>query len=174
MQNVFTPGGPTLTTITVLVTYPGSRVTGAAPQSVTGTGWTFGSASASGTNWVYSFVWAGTLATSHSTSTLSYKVPLKNNSSGTIALTAAASATGVQLGVRGDVDQPLRLPQAVAAARSTSMNRASRESWSIRRTAGPQPRTRRWWPARLASMRGVGEHPGGGDVEGVGRRSGRR
>jgi hypothetical protein len=95
VQNVFTPGGPTLTTVTVLVTYSGSRVSGDAPQSVTGSGWAFGSATASGTSWVYSFVWTGTLTSSHSTSTLSYKVPLKNNSSGTIALTATASATGV-------------------------------------------------------------------------------
>jgi hypothetical protein len=98
VQNVFTAGGPTLSTLSVFVTYPGSRVTGVAPQSVTGSGWTFGSATASGTDWVYSFVWTGTLATSHSTSTLSYKVPLKNNSSGNIALTALASASGVQSG----------------------------------------------------------------------------
>ncbi len=95
VQNVFTPGGPTLTSIIVLVTYPGSRADGSAPTAVTGSGWAFGSATASGSNWVYSFVWTGTLTTSHSTSTLSYKVPLKNNSSGTIALTAIASASGV-------------------------------------------------------------------------------
>jgi|tagenome__1003787_1003787.scaffolds.fasta_scaffold20782072_2 hypothetical protein len=98
VQNVFTPGGPTLASVTVLVTYPGSRVTGSAPTAVTGNGWAFGSASASGSNWVYSFVWTGTLTTSHSTSTLSYQVPLKNNSSGNIALTAIASAAGVAAG----------------------------------------------------------------------------
>ncbi len=96
VQNVYAAGGPTLATLTVLVTYPGSRVNGAAPQSVTGSGWTFGSATQSGTDWVYSFVWTGSLVTSHSTSTLSYKVPLKNNSSGNIALSALASASGVQ------------------------------------------------------------------------------
>jgi hypothetical protein len=65
---------------------------------VTGTGWTFSSAAASGSNWVYTFVWTGSLATSQSTSALSYQVPLRNNSSGTIALTAIASATGVDAG----------------------------------------------------------------------------
>ena len=95
VQNVFTAGGPTLTSVTVLVTYPGSRVDGTAPQSVTGSGWSFGSATQSGTTWIYSFVWVGTLAPSHSTSALSYKVPLRNNSSGNVALTASASATGI-------------------------------------------------------------------------------
>jgi hypothetical protein len=94
-QNQFTAGGPTLATVTVLVTYPGSRVDGAAAQAVTGTGWSFGSATASGSSWVYSFVWTGSLATSQSTSTLSYKVPLRNSSSGNIALTALASGTNV-------------------------------------------------------------------------------
>jgi hypothetical protein len=95
VQNVFTTGGPTLSSVTVLVTYPGSRVDGAAPQSVTGAGWSFGSATQSGSDWIYSFLWVGTLATSHSTSTLSYKVPLRNSSSGNIALTASASAAGI-------------------------------------------------------------------------------
>jgi hypothetical protein len=95
-ENVYTAGGPTLTTLTVLVTYPGSRVTGAAAQSVSGSGWTAGSPTQSGSDWVYSFVWTGSLASSHSTSTLSYKVPLKNSSSGNLALTAVASAVGVQ------------------------------------------------------------------------------
>ena len=95
VQNVFTAGGPTLTSVTVLVTYPASRVDGTAPQSVTGSGWSFGSATQSGTTWIYSFVWVGTLAPSHSTSALSYKVPLRNNSSGNVALTASASATGI-------------------------------------------------------------------------------
>lgn len=95
VQNQFTAGGPTLTSVTVLVTYPGSRVDGDAPLAVTGSGWSFGSATQSGSNWVYSFVWSGSLATSHSTSTLSYKVPLRNNSSGTIALSALASGTNV-------------------------------------------------------------------------------
>ncbi len=95
VQNVYTAGGPTLTSVTVLVTYSGSRVDGAAPQAVTGTGWSFGSAVHSGSDWVYSFVWTGSLTSSHSTSTLSYKVPLKNNSSGNMALTALASGTNV-------------------------------------------------------------------------------
>jgi hypothetical protein len=96
VQNVYAPSGPTLTTVTVLVTYPNGRVDGAAPQAVTGTGWTFGSATNGGGDWIYSFVWTGSLPSSHSTPPLSYKVPLKNNSSGNIAISAIASATGVQ------------------------------------------------------------------------------
>jgi hypothetical protein len=95
VQNVYTAGGPTLTSIAVVVTYLGSRVTGASPVGLTGSGWTFGSATASGNSWAYSFVWTGSLASSHSTSTLSYKVPLKNASSGSISLAAVASATNV-------------------------------------------------------------------------------
>jgi hypothetical protein len=95
VQNVYTAGGPTLTSVVVKVTYSGSRVDGHAPTSVTGTGWSFDSVAASGSDWVYTFVWSGSLVTSHSTSTLSYKVPLKNNSSGNISLTAIATATNV-------------------------------------------------------------------------------
>ena len=95
VQNVYTAGGPTLAAITVLVTYSGSRVDGSAPQAVSGTGWTFGSAQRSGGDWVYSFVWTGSLVTSHSTPQLSYKVPMKNNSSGQVSISAIASATAV-------------------------------------------------------------------------------
>jgi hypothetical protein len=95
VQNVYTPGGPTLTSVVVAVTYSGSRVDGSAPQAVTGSGWTFGSATASGSDWVYTFVWTGSLAQSRSTSTLTYNVPLRNSSSGNIALTGTASAAGV-------------------------------------------------------------------------------
>jgi hypothetical protein len=95
VQNVYTAGGPTLTSVVVVVTYSGSRADGSAATTVTGKGWSAGSVKASGSDWLYTFVWVGSLTTSSSTSTLSYKVPLKNNSSGNIALTAIASGTNV-------------------------------------------------------------------------------
>jgi hypothetical protein len=96
VQNVYTAGGPTLTSLTVFVTYSNGRVDGDAPQAVTGTGWTFGSVTKTNGGWIYSFVWTGSLTTSQSTPPLSYKVPMKNNSSGNADISAIASATGVQ------------------------------------------------------------------------------
>lgn len=93
VQNKFVSGGPTVTSLTVLVTYPDSRTNGAAPSIVSGPGWTFGSAMKSGSNWVYSFVWTGTLAPSASTPPMDYKVPLTDSSKGEVDLTAIASAT---------------------------------------------------------------------------------
>ena len=48
---------------------------------------------------------------------------------------------------RLECEQPHPRRQAEAAARSTSTTRASRVRCSIRRTAGPQLRTVRWWPS---------------------------
>lgn len=95
VQNVFVAGGPTVSTLTVLVTYPGSRVDGSAPTHVSGSGWTFASATPSGSSWVYSFVWTGTLATSHSTSTLTYRVPLSVLSKGKVEISGIATAAGM-------------------------------------------------------------------------------
>lgn len=96
VQNVWTTNGPTLSTIVFTVTYSGSRVDGSAPTLVSGAGWTFGSAARSGGDWLYTFVWSGTLPQSASTSTLTYRVPLKNASSGQISITAVATSAGVQ------------------------------------------------------------------------------
>jgi hypothetical protein len=71
-------------------------VDGSAPTLLTGAGWSFGSAVRSGGQWLYTFVWAGSLPPSGSTSTLTYRVPLKNRSSGQISIAATASAAGVQ------------------------------------------------------------------------------
>lgn len=96
IQNVWTTNGPTLTTIVFSVTYSGGRVDGSAPTLVTGAGWTFSSAVRDGGDWMYTFVWSGSLAPSASTSTLTYRVPLKNSSSGQIGIAATASSAGVQ------------------------------------------------------------------------------
>jgi hypothetical protein len=95
VQNVWTTGGPTLATITVQVTYSNSRVDGSAATILSGSGWSAGAPVKNGGSWLYSFVWAGSLAQSASTSTLSYTVPLKNASSGQMDISGVASATGV-------------------------------------------------------------------------------
>ena len=95
VQNVFVTGGPTLTTVTVTVTYPAGRVTGAAPTQLTGTGWGFASASQSGGAWRYTFVWSGTLASSKSTSTLDYRVARTDTTPESLNLTAIAIGSGV-------------------------------------------------------------------------------
>ncbi len=95
VQNEFVTGGPTLTTVTVTVTYPAGRVTGAAPTQLTGTGWGFASASQSGGAWRYTFVWSGTLASSKSTSTLDYRVARTDTTSESLNLTAIAIGSGV-------------------------------------------------------------------------------
>lgn len=95
VQNEFVTGGPTLTTVTVTVTYPAGRVTGAAPTQLTGTGWGFASASQSGGAWRYTFVWSGTLASSKSTSTLDYRVARTDTTPESLNLTAIAIGSGV-------------------------------------------------------------------------------
>lgn len=95
VENTYDGGGTPVTGLTVLVTYSNGRVDGAAPTSVSGSGWTFGSASKSGGSWIYSFVWTGSLAVYASTPQLTYTVPMKNSSSGNADITAIASAAGV-------------------------------------------------------------------------------
>ena len=95
VQNEFVTGGPTLTTVTVTVTYPAGRVTGAAPTQLSGTGWGFVSASQSGGAWRYTFVWSGTLASSKSTSTLDYRVARTDTTPESLNLTAIAIGSGV-------------------------------------------------------------------------------
>jgi hypothetical protein len=95
VQNEFVSGGPTLTSLSVTVTYPAGRVTGAAPTHLTGSGWGFASAAQSSGAWRYTFTWSGTLATSRSTSTLAYRVARTDTSSETLSITAIAIASGV-------------------------------------------------------------------------------
>lgn len=94
VQNVFAATSPTLTTVTVVVTYPDTRVSGAAPTSVTGSGWSFSSASHVGATWLYTFVYGGSVAPGASTSTLDYHVPLTSAAAGIILITGSAFASG--------------------------------------------------------------------------------
>ncbi len=94
VQNVFAATSPTLTTVTVAVTYPDTRVSGAAPTSVTGAGWSFSSAAHVGSTWVYTFVYGGSVPPGASTSTVDYHVPLTSAAAGTIVITGSAFASG--------------------------------------------------------------------------------
>jgi hypothetical protein len=94
VQNVFAQTSPTITTLTLSVTYPDTRVAGAAPTSVTGAGWTFSSAAHVGATWVYTFVFGGSVAPGGSTTTVDFHVPLTSAASGTIAITGSAFAAG--------------------------------------------------------------------------------
>jgi hypothetical protein len=94
VQNVYAATSPTLTSLSLTVLYPDSRTSGGAPTNVSGSGWAFAGAAHSGTNWVYTFAYAGSVGPGASTSTLDYRVPLTDASPGTIAITGTALAAG--------------------------------------------------------------------------------
>jgi hypothetical protein len=94
VENVFTATSPTLTTVTLTVTYPDTRVSGAAPTSVSGAGWTYSSAAHVGATWVYTFVFGGSIAPGGSTIPLDFHVPLSSAASGTIVIIGSAFAAG--------------------------------------------------------------------------------
>jgi hypothetical protein len=96
IQNQWAAGAPTVTSIIMTVTYSDSRVTGTPPTLVSGTGWSFsGPPKRSGGDWLYTFVWVGSLAPSASTPMLTWRVPLKNMPSGNMSISAHATATNV-------------------------------------------------------------------------------
>lgn len=84
----------TITAIQVTVTFPSSRVSGAAPTNVTGAGWAYASSSVGGGTRTFVFVWTGSLPAYGSTSQLKFTVALTNNTPGTISSTATGSASG--------------------------------------------------------------------------------
>ena len=81
----------TLTALTVTASLPDTRVSGAVPTAVTGTGWTYTSRSHVGSEWVYTFSWTGSLAPYTSTANLTFTIPLSDNSVGSFSTTATAS-----------------------------------------------------------------------------------
>ncbi|MFN8194812.1 MAG: hypothetical protein U0R80_11095 [Nocardioidaceae bacterium] len=81
----------TLTGLTVTTIFPDNRVSGAAPSSVTGTGWAYQSSSHVGATWVYTFTWTGSLAPFGSTSDLGFLLNITDNSPGSATTTATAS-----------------------------------------------------------------------------------
>jgi hypothetical protein len=94
VQNRYSATSPTLTTLTLSVSYPDNRVSGAAPTQVSGTGWSYTSAQHFGSAWVYTFVFGGSVPPGSSTHALDYRVPLSTASAGTIAITGTAFASG--------------------------------------------------------------------------------
>jgi hypothetical protein len=86
-QNGKPNGGPTLTQITLVVTYQ-NKVDDKSPTVVNGSGWTF--ASVSGDQ--YTFLWTGVLTPGGSTPMLTWRVGLKNKSSGEVKVSAYATA----------------------------------------------------------------------------------
>ena len=81
----------TLTSLTVTTSFPDTRVSGAAPLAVTGTGWAYTGSTHVGAEWVYTFTWTGTLDPWASTPSLTITIPLSDNSPGSIPTTATAS-----------------------------------------------------------------------------------
>jgi hypothetical protein len=94
VQNRYAATSPTLTTLTLTVSYPDSRVSGAAPMQVTGTGWSYSSAQHFGSTWVYTFVFGGSVPPGSSTHPLDFRVPLSSASAGTMTITGSAFASG--------------------------------------------------------------------------------
>jgi hypothetical protein len=82
-------GGPTLTQITLVVTYQ-NKDDGAAPTLVKGDGWSFASVNGS----TYTFLWTGTLTPGNSTPMVTWQVPLKKNFNGNLKVSAYATAAG--------------------------------------------------------------------------------
>lgn len=94
IQNVYAATSPVVTTLTLSVVYPDSRVSGAAPTSVSGAGWSFSSAEHVGATWVYTFVFGGSVPPGSSTSTIDYRVPMTSTAPGVILITGTAFAAG--------------------------------------------------------------------------------
>jgi hypothetical protein len=94
VQNRYAATSPTLTTLTLSVSYPDNRVSGAEPTQVSGTGWSYASAQHFGSAWFYTFVFGGSVPPGSSTHPLDYRVPLLSASAGTMTITGSAFASG--------------------------------------------------------------------------------
>ncbi len=68
--------GPTITSLTLTVSYPDTRTNGGAPTIVSGPGWSFATPAHTGGNWVYTFLFVGSIPISRSTPELDFRVPL--------------------------------------------------------------------------------------------------
>lgn len=94
VENDYTPALAVVTSITVTVRYPDSRVNGAPPTGVSGAGWSYTSSSHVGAFWEYVFAWTGTLTSdpSQSTATLQFNTPLSNNAGGSFPVVFIADS----------------------------------------------------------------------------------
>jgi hypothetical protein len=95
VQNRWVASGPTLTALTLTMTYSDLVVTGGSPTIVNGSGWSFAGVTHVGTTYVYSYSWSGSVPPASSTSELTVRVPLSATApSGTVTVNAQASASG--------------------------------------------------------------------------------
>ncbi|UIJ33994.1 hypothetical protein [Allobranchiibius sp. GilTou73] len=83
----------TVQKLTVVVRFPSTQVTAAAPTNVSGTGWAFTKVASSGGNRNLTFTWTGSIDPGDATAMLSFTVALRNTTAGDRTLTATASAT---------------------------------------------------------------------------------
>lgn len=84
----------TLTSLTVTLAYPDTRVGGAAPTLVSGTGWAYASVAHVGSTWVYTYTFTGSVTPANPTPLLTVRVPLINNASGSFPIVGTAAAPG--------------------------------------------------------------------------------
>lgn len=95
VQNEYVANGPVLSTVTVTVSYADTKVTGAVPTVVTGSGWSYVSKTHASGKWTYTFLYTGAVASGGSTSQLEFEVKLKTVPAGSMTLSAAAVGTNV-------------------------------------------------------------------------------
>ena len=95
--NVYTPTSPTLTSITVSVRIPATRVAGAPATLKAGPpGWAASGAVLSGADWVYTFTYTGSVSPGGGTTDLKFVVPLRNTVAAPFVMTATASGSAVE------------------------------------------------------------------------------
>ena len=79
----------TLTSFTATMTLPDSRASGAAPTSLSGSGWSYSGAAHVGSAWVYTFTWTGTLPHWASTPDLTTTVPFSKTGAGPVPVSVS-------------------------------------------------------------------------------------
>jgi hypothetical protein len=94
IQNKQQTNGPTITSLTLTVSYPDTRTNGGAPTIVSGPGWTYASKAHTDGNWVYTFLFVGSIPISRSTPELDFRVPLTLVNKDKFTIRATATAAG--------------------------------------------------------------------------------
>jgi hypothetical protein len=94
VQNKQQPNGPTVTSLTVTVSFPDTRTNGGAPTIVSGPGWTYATTEHTGGNYAYTFLYVGSIPLSQSTPELDFRVPLTLVNNDKFTIHAIASAAG--------------------------------------------------------------------------------
>ena len=94
VQNRQQTNGPTITSLTLTVSFPDTRTNGGAPTIVSGPGWTSGTPGHVGGNWIYTFLFAGSIPISRSTPELDFRIPLTLVNKDKFTIRATATAAG--------------------------------------------------------------------------------